>query len=95
MGQMNYSTLAKGTLKGDRKAAARLISVVEDEEELISYLHDRGLTPGTQVTLAEPAPVQDAPVGQAETTVALRVGERTLIVPGRVAYALWVTRADA
>ncbi len=30
---MNYSTLAKGTLKGDRKAAARLISVVEDEEE--------------------------------------------------------------
>ncbi len=30
---MNYSTLAKATLKGDRKAAARLISVVEDEEE--------------------------------------------------------------
>lgn len=30
---MNYSALAKATLKGDRKAAARLISIVEDEEE--------------------------------------------------------------
>ncbi len=30
---MNYITLAKAITKGDRKAAARLISVVEDEDE--------------------------------------------------------------
>lgn len=30
---MNYTALARSIVKGDRKAAARLISVVEDEEE--------------------------------------------------------------
>lgn len=30
---MNYITLAKSIVRGDRKAAARLISIVEDEEE--------------------------------------------------------------
>lgn len=30
---MNYTTLARSIIRGDRKAAARLISVVEDEEE--------------------------------------------------------------
>ena len=83
------------TEPGEPQTIVCVSEVVEDEEELISYLHDRGLTPGTQVTLAESALAQAATPQLAETTVALRVGERTLIVPSRVAYALWVTRANA
>jgi DtxR family Mn-dependent transcriptional regulator len=59
--------------------------VVEDEEELISYLHERGLTPGTRLALERATPD--------EGTVALRVGDRTVTVPERVAYALWVVPA--
>lgn len=60
--------------------------VVEDEEELISYLHERGLTPGTVLSLASLSPEQG--------TADLQVGERTVTVPERVAYALWVVRAS-
>jgi DtxR family Mn-dependent transcriptional regulator len=56
--------------------------VVEDEEELISYLHERGLTPGTRLMLVGAAPDKG--------TVELRVGDRSVTVPERVAYALWV-----
>lgn len=56
--------------------------VVEDEEELISYLHARGLTPGTVVQLEALHPER----AEAE----LRVGERSESVPERVAHALWV-----
>jgi DtxR family transcriptional regulator, Mn-dependent transcriptional regulator len=59
--------------------------VVEDEEELISYLHERGLTPGTVLSLTAFAP--------ASSTVDLRVGDRAVTVPERVAYALWVVPA--
>jgi DtxR family Mn-dependent transcriptional regulator len=56
--------------------------VVEDEEELISYLNDRGLTPGTPLTLVGTGPDPG--------TIELRMGHQSLIVPERVAYALWV-----
>src|SRR5215469_8105986 len=59
--------------------------VVEDEEALISYLHDRGLMPGTTVRL------QRSPVGD-EATVDLEVGPQRepVSVADRVAHALWV-----
>lgn len=75
------------TPPGEIQRIVCVSEVVEDEEELISYLHDRGLTPGTGVTLAS-APPED------EGDVKLRAGERTLTAPARVAYALWVTRAS-
>ncbi|HEY7782706.1 MAG TPA: metal-dependent transcriptional regulator [Ktedonobacterales bacterium] len=56
--------------------------VVEDEEELIDYLHERGLTPGTALALAA--------VSDEDGTADLRVGERMVTVPVRVAHALWV-----
>lgn len=59
--------------------------VVEDEQELISYLHDRGLTPGTLVRLAQPIPE-----GDDDGVVALHVNGDEVRVPARVAYALWV-----
>jgi len=69
-----------------REATILLVSeVVENEEALIEYLHERGLTPGTRLSLASAptAPGDDA-------TVDLSVGGRTLTVPARVAHALWV-----
>ena len=59
--------------------------VVEDEEELISYLHERGLTPGTTLALES----LDTAAGAAT----LRVGDRAVVVPERVAHALWVVPA--
>lgn len=59
--------------------------VVEDEEELISYLHDRGLTPGTRVALASAPSTTEL-----DATVDIGAGDQRITVPTRVAYALWV-----
>jgi hypothetical protein len=70
--------------------------VVEDEEEMISYLHDRNLTPGTVLTrIDEPAESRSAPHGvtgssPGEGAVTLSVEGVPLVVAARVAYALWV-----
>jgi hypothetical protein len=52
---------------------------------LISYLHDRGLTPGSEVMLAS-APAS----ASQDETVDLHVAGQKVAVPARVAYALWV-----
>jgi DtxR family transcriptional regulator, Mn-dependent transcriptional regulator len=63
--------------------------VVEDEQELISYLHDRGLTPGIRLILtAKPDSDQHSAVTEAQ--VELDLAGRRLSVPARVAYSLWV-----
>ena len=70
-----------------QEATILLVSeVVEDEEGLISYLHELGLTPGTRVALLT-APATDDP----EASVEIASGERRITAPARVAYALWVT----
>ena len=66
--------------------------VVEDEEELISYLHDRGLTPGTLLALAS-APDPARHHAATEAQVELELAGRRLSVPSRVAYSLWVIPA--
>jgi DtxR family Mn-dependent transcriptional regulator len=63
--------------------------VVEDEEGLISYLHDQGLTPGMRLTLIEPPGPGVKPTS--ETPISLYSEGRELTVPARVAHALWVT----
>ena len=73
-----------------REVAILLVSeVVEDEQELISYLHERGLTPGTHVTLAS-APEGDDPA----EPVTLVVGGQPVTVERRVTHALWVTHPE-
>lgn len=62
--------------------------VVEDEEEIISYLHDRGLTPGTHLTLRTVAEGIDE-----ERRVRLEVAGQPVDVSARVAHALWVVPA--
>jgi DtxR family Mn-dependent transcriptional regulator len=63
--------------------------VVEDEEEVISYLHDRNLTPGTILAL-QSAPGASSPPEDKEASVRLMVDEKEVVVAARVAYALWV-----
>jgi DtxR family transcriptional regulator, iron-dependent repressor len=71
-----------------REVELLLVSeVVEDEEELIRYLHERGITPGTRLRLAAPH-ASDA----SEAEVTLLVGERPVTVARRVAHALWVVQ---
>ena len=72
-----------------REVAILCVSeVVEDEEELICYLHDRGLTPGTRLSLVTAA--GDAPDGSVE----LAVGGERMRVSSEAAHALWVISAD-
>ncbi|HEU5439225.1 MAG TPA: metal-dependent transcriptional regulator [Ktedonobacterales bacterium] len=74
-----------------REVELLLVSeVVEDEEELIRYLHERGITPGTRLRLAAPL-ASDA----SEAEVTLLVGERPVTVARRVAHALWVVQPVA
>lgn len=73
---------------GDDTVILCVSEVVEDEEALIAYLHERGLTPGTHVALAA------RPEGDGDAATAqLAVGGDTLRVPARVAHALWVVAA--
>lgn len=59
--------------------------VVEDEEGIIAYLHDRGIIPGTQVMLVSGPPQPD----ESDAILERADGSR-LTIPARVAYALWV-----
>ena len=62
--------------------------VVEDEEGIIHYLHDRGIVPGTRLALVSAPPQPD----ERDAVLALDDGSR-LNIPSRVAYALWVVDA--
>ena len=62
--------------------------VVEDEEAIIHYLHDRGIVPGTRLSLVSGPPQPD----ERDADLALDDGSR-LTIPSRVAYALWVVDA--
>jgi DtxR family Mn-dependent transcriptional regulator len=82
-----------------RAVAILLVSeVVEDEEALIAYLHERGLTPGTRLSLvaASVGSCEGTSEGTSdEATVELEIGGRRLAVPARVAHALWVVPQQA
>lgn len=58
--------------------------VVEDEEELILYLHDRGLTPGTRVRMVTVAE------GDGDAPVTLLAHDRPVTISRHAAHALWV-----
>ena len=62
--------------------------VVEDEEAIIHYLHDRGIVPGTELSLVS-GPLQP---DESDAVLALADGSH-LAIPARVAYALWVVAA--
>ena len=79
-GAVRLLTVAPGT-----EVRLLLVSeVVEDEEELISYLHDRGLMPGTRLRLVS------VTEGDGDAPVTLLVDEHPVTISRHAAYALWV-----
>ena len=80
------------TLVDGEKATILLISeVVEDEEALILYLHEKGLTPGTQLTvLAKDG--GNEPGDQQEEDFRLQVEGREVCISKAVAAKIWMTR---
>jgi len=79
------------TLTTRDKAAILLISeVVEDEEALILYLHDKGLTPGTQLTVLAKEDEKES-VDLQEENFKLLVKGRELCISKAVASKIWVT----
>lgn len=85
-GAVRLSTVAPG-----EKATILLISeVVEDEEALILYLHEKGLTPGTRLIVLGQ---DDRGNGdQHEEDFRLQVEGREVRISKTVAAKIWVTR---
>lgn len=75
---------------GRRMRLLLVSEVVEDEEAIIHYLHDRGIIPGTDLALVSGSSQPD------ESAAVLALADGSLLtVPARVAYALWVVDARA
>jgi DtxR family Mn-dependent transcriptional regulator len=86
-GAVRLSTLTKS-----EKATILLISeVVEDEEALILYLHDKGLTPGKQLTVLAKEDESES-ADQEEENFKLLVEGHEVCISKAVAGKIWVTR---
>ncbi|HEU5382748.1 MAG TPA: metal-dependent transcriptional regulator [Ktedonobacteraceae bacterium] len=85
-GAVRLSTLSRGEV-----AQILCISeVVEDEEALIHYLHEKGLTPGTELTvLATPGTSENTE----DTDSHLCVGDQEIRISAAVPAKIWVKRA--
>ena len=78
------------TLAINESATILLISeVVEDEEALILYLHDKGLTPGTQLTVVAQEDDKDSGHFE-EENFKLLVDGREVCISKAVANKIWV-----
>ena len=75
---------------GDRATILLISEVVEDEEALILYLHDKGLTPGTQLTVLDKEDERESVDPQDENFKLLVVGSEVCISKA-VASKIWVT----
>lgn len=75
--------------QADRDAPVRILcisEVVEDEQELISYLNEKGLKPGQILRLTRRQ--------EAEASVLLKVADYEASIPERVASKIWVVMAE-
>lgn len=86
-GAVRLSTLAIG-----EKAIILCISeVVENEEALILYLHEKGLTPGTQLAVLAHDDVSEF-VNEQDEEFRIEVKEREVCISKAIAEKIWVTR---
>jgi DtxR family Mn-dependent transcriptional regulator len=80
---VRLSTVSNGT----RVKVLCVSEVVEDEEALIMYMHQKRLTPGTKVTML----VQASETGKPDDEVKLLVGDdQTITISKAAASKLWV-----
>jgi DtxR family Mn-dependent transcriptional regulator len=80
-GAVRLSTVGQG----EQVKILCISEVVEDEEALIQYLHDKGLTPGTELTMLLPSAADD-------TACHLQVGAQQIAISREVPAKIWVTR---
>jgi DtxR family Mn-dependent transcriptional regulator len=80
-GAIRLSTVGRG----EQVKILCISEVVEDEEALIQYLHDKGLTPGTELTMLLPS---EADHGACH----LQVGTQQMAISHEVPAKIWVTR---
>ena len=73
---------------GERVTIFCISEVVEDEEALILYLHEKGLTPGTQLTILSPDNQSDE---DSHENFTVQVAERKVAISKAVAAKIWVT----
>lgn len=74
---------------GEQATILCISEVVEDEEVLILYLHDKGLTPGTRLSVLS----HDYPSEQSEEErFRLLIDEHEVFISKAVASKIWVTR---
>jgi DtxR family transcriptional regulator, Mn-dependent transcriptional regulator len=74
---------------GERVTIFCISEVVEDEEALILYLHEKGLTPGTQLTVLSSHSQSEE---DSHENFTLQVAEREVAISKAVAGKIWVTR---
>ena len=75
---------------GETATILLISEVVEDEEALILYLHDKGLTPGTQLTVLAKEDDRES-VHFEEENFKLLVEGREVCISKAVASKIWVT----
>jgi DtxR family Mn-dependent transcriptional regulator len=73
---------------GEKVTIFCISEVVEDEEALILYLHEKGLTPGTQLTILSSENSSDE---DSHENFTLQVAERKVAISKAVAAKIWVT----
>ncbi len=86
----DQSAVRLSTLAASETATILCISeVVEDEEALILYMHEKGLTPGTQLTILDQ---NNANQEAQEESVKLQVAGHEVCISIASAAKIWVTR---
>jgi DtxR family Mn-dependent transcriptional regulator len=84
----DQGALRLSTIEPGQSASILCISeVVEDEEALILYLHDKGLTPGIQLTVSS-----DISGDEQQEQFYLQVDNHEVCISKSVAAKIWVTR---
>ncbi|HVB73094.1 MAG TPA: metal-dependent transcriptional regulator [Ktedonobacteraceae bacterium] len=73
---------------GQQATILCISEVVEDEEALLLYLHEKGLTPEMRLTVL----AHDAPVEAKEESFRLEVDGRDVCISKAVAAKIWVTK---
>ncbi|MFN8568110.1 MAG: FeoA family protein [Kouleothrix sp.] len=69
---------------GSRFMLRRIVEEAEEDSELMRHLQNNGLTPGAVFEVLEQSPAYG---------VALRDGERTIMLSAQIAAVLWGERA--
>jgi len=88
----DHRAVRLSTISEGMQATILCISeVVEDEEALIRYLHDKRLTPGTQLTVVSLAGEGELGQNKHVDSVTLRLDDREVSISKAIASKLWVT----